>query len=143
MICMTKISAFTLKHIKQKRYARSFYTVHHNEKRGLFYVKLDDDSRATLQYIADGKVLDMQVISVPYRYTGRGLARLLAETAFTHAIVNHYYMYLTCDYMQKYYLAVKNPDLEDRIVGPPHILGSDYEPLDANNYELPDPEDFL
>ena len=52
-------------------------------------------------------------------------------------------MYLTCDYMQKYYLAVKNPDLEDRIVGPPHILGSDYEALDADNYELPDPEDFL
>ena len=89
----------------------------------------------------------MQVISVPYQYTGRGLARLLAETAFTHAIVNHYYMYLTCDYMQKYYLAVKNPDLEDRIVGPQHILeGSDYEAHDADIYDpedLPDPEDFL
>ncbi|XP_076681197.1 protein lifeguard 3-like [Andrena cerasifolii] len=101
-------------------------------------------ARATLQYIADGKVLDMQVISVPDRHTGRGLGRLLAESAFTHAIVNHYYMYLTCDYMQKYYLAVKNPDLEDRIVGPPHILeGSDYKPLDADSYDLPDPQDFL
>lgn len=53
-------------------------------------------------------------------------------------------MYLTCDYMQKYYLAVKNPDLEDRIVGPQHILeGSDYEPLDTDIYDPPDPEDFL
>lgn len=123
-----------------------------------------------LHYVAEGKVLDMQTIAVPYRYTGQGLARLLAEvlfinlslsnielrrrfkfmllhfqTAFTHAIVNHYYMYLTCEYMQKYYLAIKNPDLEERIVGPPHILeGPDSEPLDPDIiYELPDPEDFL
>ncbi|XP_076625111.1 protein NATD1 [Colletes latitarsis] len=142
---MTKISSLTLKQIKRYQYARFFYTVHHNEKRGIFYLKLDDNSNAVLKYIADGKVLDMQAINVPYRYTGQGIARLLAETAFTYAIVNYYYMYLSCDYMQKYYLAIKNPDLEDRIVGPPHILeGPDSEPLDPDViYELPDPEDFL
>ncbi|KOC68418.1 Protein GTLF3B [Habropoda laboriosa] len=134
-----------LTQIQRNKNARFYYTVHHNEKRGLFYVKLDDSSRAVLQYKAEGKVLDMQVINVPYRYTGQGYARLLAETAFTYAIVNYYYMYLTCEYMQKYYLAVKNPDLEELIVGPPHILeGPDSEPLDPNIiYELPDPEDFL
>ncbi|XP_054001868.1 protein NATD1-like [Hylaeus anthracinus] len=139
------ISSFILKQTKRNQYARFLYTVQHNEKRGLFYVKLDDNSKAVLHYVAEGKVLDMQTIAVPYRYTGRGLARLLAETAFTHAIVNHYYMYLTCEYMQKYYLAIKNPDLEERIVGPPHILeGPDSEPLDPDIiYELPDPEDFL
>lgn len=54
-------------------------------------------------------------------------------------------MYLTCEYMQKYYLATKNPDLEEYIVGPPHILeGPDSESLDPDViYELPDPEDFL
>ncbi|CAK9823529.1 Protein lifeguard 1 [Anthophora retusa] len=102
-------------------------------------------ARAVLQYKAEGRVLDMQVINVPYRYTGQGFARLLAETAFTYAIVNYYYMYLTCEYMQKYYLAIKTPELEELIVGPPHILeGPDSEPLDPNTiYELPDPEDFL
>ncbi|XP_076294787.1 protein lifeguard 3 [Lasioglossum baleicum] len=102
-------------------------------------------ARAVLQYRADGKILDMQAINVPYRYTGQGLARLLTETAFTYAIVNYHYMFLTCDYMQKYYLAIKNPDLEELIVGPTNILeGPDSEPLDPNIiYELPDPEDFL
>ncbi|KAK9299465.1 hypothetical protein QLX08_007489 [Tetragonisca angustula] len=102
-------------------------------------------ARAVLQYKAQGKVLDMQVIGVPHRYRGRGIARLLTETAFTYVIVNYLYMYLTCEYMQKYYLATKNPDLEEYIVGPPHILeGPDSEPLDPDIiYELPDPEDFL
>ncbi|XP_076231275.1 protein lifeguard 3-like [Calliopsis andreniformis] len=102
-------------------------------------------ARAVLQYISDRNVLDMQAINVPYRYTGQGLARLLAESAFTYAIVNYYYMYLTCNYMQKYYLAFKNPSLEDRVVGPPHILeGPTSEPIDRNIiYDLPDPEDFL
>lgn len=47
--------------------------------------------------------------------------------------------------MQKYYLAVKNPDLEEVIVGPSHILeGPDSEALDPDIiYELPDPEDFM
>ncbi|XP_031832088.1 protein NATD1 [Nomia melanderi] len=136
----------TFNQIKRNHYARFYsnYTVHHNEKRGLFYVKLDDKLRAVLQYVADGRVLDMQSINVPYRYTGHGLARLLAETAFTYAILNHYYMFLTCEYMQKYYLAIKNPDLEELVVGPQNILeGFGSEPLDPNIiYELPDPEDF-
>ncbi|XP_016769262.1 protein NATD1-like isoform X2 [Apis mellifera] len=102
-------------------------------------------SRAILHYISEGKVLDMQRINVPHRYTGKGLARLLTETAFTYVILNNYYMYLTCEYMQKYYLAIKNPDLEEYVVGPPHILeGPDSKSLDPNIiYELPDPEDFL
>lgn len=47
--------------------------------------------------------------------------------------------------MQKYYLAFKNPSLEERIVGPPHILdGPASEPIERNFiYDLPDPEDFL
>ncbi|XP_071872159.1 protein NATD1 [Bombus fervidus] len=145
MSYVTKLSSLMSLQIKRNKFARLFYAVHHNEKRGLFYVKLDDNSRAVLQYKAERKVLDMQVISVPYRYTGRGLARLLTETAFTYVIVNYLYMYLTCEYMQKYYLAIKNPALEEYIVGPPHILeGPDSEPLDPDIiYELPDPEDFL
>lgn len=98
-----------------------------------------------LHYIAEGRVLDMQGINVPYQYSGKGLARLLAETAFTYAIVNYYYMYLSCDYMQRYYLAVKNPDLEEVVVGPPHLLeGPDSESLDnpRTPHELPDPDDF-
>ncbi|KOX68930.1 Protein GTLF3B [Melipona quadrifasciata] len=145
MSYVTKLSSFVSLQIKRNKFTRMFYAVYHNENRGLFYVKLDENSRAVLQYKAQGKVLDMQVISVPYRYRGRGIARLLTETAFTYVIVNYLYMYLTCEYMQKYYLAIKNPDLEEYIVGPPHILeGPDSEPLDPDIiYELPDPEDFL
>lgn len=42
--------------------------------------------------------------------------------------------------MQKYYLAFKNPSLEERIVGPPHILdGPASEPIERNFiYDLPD-----
>lgn len=43
------------------------------------------------------------------------------QTAFTYAIVNNYYMYLECKYLQKYSLTVKNFDLEKHIVGPPNI----------------------
>ncbi|XP_034188019.1 protein NATD1 [Osmia lignaria lignaria] len=143
----TKLLLCTPKQFKQKRYERFFHNlkVYHNEKRGLFYIKLDDNSRAVLQYKSDGKILDMQAINVPYKYTGQGIARLLAETAFTYAIVNYYYLYLTCDYLQKYYLAIKNSDLEELIIGPKHILeGPDSESLDPNIiYELPDPEDFV
>ncbi|KMQ89846.1 protein lifeguard 1-like protein [Lasius niger] len=86
----------------------------------------------------------MQSVTVPAKYKSQGLARLLAETAFTYAIVNNYYMYLRCEYLQKYYRAVKNPDLEERVVGPPHILnGPDSASSDSNVInELPDPEDF-
>lgn len=86
----------------------------------------------------------MQSVTVPAEYKGQGLARFLAETAFTYAIVNNYYMYLRCEYLQKYYRAVKNPDLEERIVGPPHILdGPDSTSLDSDIIDkLPDPEDF-
>ncbi|XP_026674812.1 uncharacterized protein LOC108631583 isoform X1 [Ceratina calcarata] len=166
---MNKLASFALSQIKRSNYARTIYTVHHNEKRGLFYVKLEDNSRAVLHYIAEGRVLDMQRINVPYQYSGKGLARLLAEvqvfatykqpvslevhaiilsicfqTAFTYAIVNYYYMYLSCDYMQRYYLAVKNSDLEEVVVGPPHLLeGPDSESLDPiSPHELPDPDEF-
>lgn len=68
----------------------------------------------------------------------------ILQTAFTYAIVNSYYMYLRCEYLQKYYLAVKNFDLEKRVIGPSHILeGPDSVALDPDVvYELPDPENF-
>lgn len=66
------------------------------------------------------------------------------QTAFTYAVVNDYFMYLRCEYLQKYYRAVKNSDLEERIVGPPDILdGPDSTDLHPDTvYELPDPKDF-
>ncbi|XP_015604668.1 uncharacterized protein LOC107272237 isoform X2 [Cephus cinctus] len=86
----------------------------------------------------------MRSIIVPQEHKGQGLARLLAETAFTYAIINNYYMYLTCVYLQKYYLATKTIELEERVVGPKHILeGPSSKALDPDIiYELPDPEEF-
>lgn len=54
-------------------------------------------------------------------------------------------MILTCEYMQKYYLAVKNAEFEERVVGPEHILsGPKSEKLSENLiYDLPDPQDFI
>ncbi|XP_026674814.1 uncharacterized protein LOC108631583 isoform X3 [Ceratina calcarata] len=130
---MNKLASFALSQIKRSNYARTIYTVHHNEKRGLFYVKLEDNSRAVLHYIAEGRVLDMQRINVPYQYSGKGLARLLAEVQ------------VFATYKQpRYYLAVKNSDLEEVVVGPPHLLeGPDSESLDPiSPHELPDPDEF-
>ncbi|XP_043289172.1 protein NATD1 isoform X2 [Venturia canescens] len=86
----------------------------------------------------------MQAINVPSHHQGRGLARLLAEAALTYAIVNDYYMLLNCEYMQKFYLATKSPELEERVIGPKHILEAQQsDPLDSETVqELPEPEDF-
>ncbi|XP_076183216.1 uncharacterized protein LOC143154958 [Ptiloglossa arizonensis] len=115
---ITKILSFTLKQVKRNQYARFFYIVHHNEKWDLFFVKRDEDSKAVLQYRAKGKVLDMQAINVQYRYARQNLVRQLIETVFTYVIAKYYYMSLVCEYLQKYYFAIQNPDLEDLIVGP-------------------------
>lgn len=40
-----KLSSLISSKIKRNRFTRLFYTVHHNEKRGLFYVKLDNDCK--------------------------------------------------------------------------------------------------
>lgn len=48
----------------------------------LYLSCLMQQARAVLQYKAKGKILDMRVISVPYRYRGRGIARLLTEVKF-------------------------------------------------------------
>ncbi|XP_023288127.1 uncharacterized protein LOC105701767 isoform X2 [Orussus abietinus] len=87
----------------------------------------------------------MYTINVPSQHTGEGVARRLAEAAFTYAIVNNYYMYLTCEYLQKYYLATKTVELEELIIGPSHILeGPTSESLNQETVdELPDPQDFM
>lgn len=123
--------------------------------------------QAVLYYKLNGQVMDLKAINVPSKFKGRGIARLLTEvikhvsiasflicrrvltccivfqTAFTYAIVNDYYLYLTCTYAQKYYLANKNKALEQRIVGPEHILNAPIS-LDLEVFEEePDPEDPL
>lgn len=40
-----KLSSLISSKIKRNRFTRLFYTVHHSEKRGLFYVKLDNDCK--------------------------------------------------------------------------------------------------
>lgn len=62
----------------------------------------------------------------------------------TYVIVNDYYMLLNCEYMQKFYLATKTPELEERVVGPKHLLeaGESSSLRTETVYELPEPEDF-
>lgn len=64
------------------------------------------------------------------------------QAAFTYAIVNDYYMLLSCEYMQKLYRATRSPELEERVIGPSHILDSiEAAELDPESvYSLPDPE---
>ncbi|XP_014471691.1 PREDICTED: protein NATD1-like [Dinoponera quadriceps] len=122
---------------------RFLHDVQHSRNHS-FFVQLDDKSRAVLNYEADGRVLYMRSVVVPDKYRGRGLARLLAETAFTYAIVNNYYMYLQCEYLQTYYLTVKNFDLEKHIVGPSDILEDRSSLLlDLDTvHELPEPKNL-
>ena len=65
----------------------------------------------------------------------------LLQTAFTYAIMNNYYLYLTCSYAQKYYLANRNANLDKRIVGPKNILGASVR-WDQDSFDKePDPQD--
>ena len=54
-------------------------------------------------------------------------------------------MYLTCDFIKKYYLVVKSPELEEIVVGPSDLLQGPYSesPDPDAVYELPDPEEFM
>lgn len=45
MSYVTKLSSLMSLQIKRNKFARLFYAVHHNENRGLFYVKLDDNCK--------------------------------------------------------------------------------------------------
>ncbi|XP_051158812.1 uncharacterized protein LOC127280079 [Leptopilina boulardi] len=132
--------------ILQKININEFRFIHrivHNPNRGIFYVKLGNNERAVLTYQKDGEILDLRTILVPKEHQEEGLARRLTEAAFTYAIVNDYHMYLTCAYVQKYYLAIKNSELEELVVGPPHLLESPYAEDPNAIYEIPDPEDFM
>ncbi|XP_043479339.1 uncharacterized protein LOC122509386 [Leptopilina heterotoma] len=125
---------------------RFIHKIVHNPNRGIFYVKLgNNEERAVLTYKKNGKILDLRTISVPKEHQEEGLARRLTEEAFTYAIVNDYHMYLTCVYIQKYYLVIKNAELEERVIGPPNVLEFPYaETTDPGAiYEIPDPEDFM
>ena len=59
--------------------------------------------------------------------------------------MNDYLLYLTCEYTQKYYLAIKNADMDELVVGPQHVLEGPYSetPNPDAVYELPDPEEFM
>ncbi|XP_014219408.2 protein NATD1-like [Copidosoma floridanum] len=125
--------------------ARSLHEVRHNLGKNVFYVVLDEtyNKKAVLIYKIRDRVMDLRAINVPPAYKGRGLARLLTETAFTYAIINDYLLFLTCSYTQKYYLANKNPELTERVVGPKSILGLPVS-LDPETFEEEaDPEDSL
>ncbi|XP_015127810.1 protein NATD1-like [Diachasma alloeum] len=121
---------------------RSVYGVFHNPNRRIFYVKLNNNDRAVLLYKKDNNTLDMRSINVPTEYQGRGLARILAEAALTYAIVHDYRIILTCKYMQNFYLATKNRELEERVIGPSNLLSPSAKSLHPDTIDdLPDPQD--
>lgn len=48
MSYMIKLSSFVSLQIKRNKFTRMFYAVHHNENRGLFYVKLNENCKMYL-----------------------------------------------------------------------------------------------
>ncbi|KAJ8668599.1 hypothetical protein QAD02_010262 [Eretmocerus hayati] len=126
------------------RITRLLHKVHHNKNRQIFYVSFDIyEKTAVLQYNLENKVMDLRAIYVPDKYTGKGIARLLTETAITYAIKNNYFLFLTCTYTQKYYLCYKNSALEELIIGPQHILDANVS-IDVRCFQAePDPQDFF
>lgn len=132
-----------LKQSKIQISIRIFHRVRHNENRQIFYVKLTKNERAILLYTRDDNVLDMRSVTVPKSHQGRGLARLLAESAFTYAIIHNYFLILSCKYMQKVFLANRTKELEERVVGPVNILQeSERGHFDPGSVDdLPDPEE--
>ncbi|XP_057330537.1 protein NATD1 [Microplitis mediator] len=120
---MNKSNLFVLNFSKLIIIQKKFmFGVHHNPKRQIFYIKLNNYERATLLYKKNDNILDMKSINVPEKFENRGIARLLTEAAFTYAIVNNYYLILTCKYMQRTYEKIKTPELEERVIGPSNFL---------------------
>uniref|UniRef100_A0ABD2W9U4 Protein NATD1 n=1 Tax=Trichogramma kaykai TaxID=54128 RepID=A0ABD2W9U4_9HYME len=106
-------------------FSRSLYDVRHNPKNRLFYVQIEE-KQATLNYKIEGIIMNLLSIKIPKTHKGQGIAKLLTKTAFTYAINNNYYLYLTCSYTQKYYLAHKNKQLMAKVVGPTEIKNSNF-----------------
>ncbi|XP_044584329.1 protein NATD1-like [Cotesia glomerata] len=101
---------------------RCLFGVHHNPKRQIFYIKLNNNERATLLYKKNDNILDIKSVYVPEEFENRGIARLLAEAAFTYAIKENFNLILTCKYTQRVYEKIKSPELEDRVIGPLNLL---------------------
>nr|XP_046475976.1 protein NATD1 [Neodiprion pinetum] len=124
---------------------RYLYGVNHDP--GVFYVKLHPNDRAVLLYKQNDRVLDMYAVEVPKKHEGKGLGRLLAETAFIYVIVRNYRMHLTCTYLQRYYETIKTQQLSAYVVGPPHLLTGPhpvamFPTVEADKLEgMPDPTD--
>ncbi|KDR09589.1 Protein GTLF3B [Zootermopsis nevadensis] len=75
--------------------------VEHDYVNHRFYIKLGNDV-AFIQYDMFNNVLDYKETYVPPAFRRKGVAQVLAEAAFDHAVKNDLKVKVTCTYLQKY-----------------------------------------
>lgn len=79
------------------------------EKRGgIYFIKLDDGSKAYLATSKEGGVLKLIETYTPPKYRGKGLAKKLIEKAIEDAVSEGLKIEPICSYALRYFIS--NPD---------------------------------
>lgn len=90
---------------------------------GIFYVKLDDGSKAYVATETGSGVVKILETYVPDKYRGRGYARILTEKVIEYARSNNLKILPVCSYAIGYFM--KNKELRDILVDEVKNLSED------------------
>jgi len=93
----------------------------HDEKQNRFYIKLSEnpDKVAELLYSkTSANSFDFFHTEVPEEYRGRGLAGILARTAFDYVVEEQATVLPSCTYLRKYYSTNLTESEKERYVEP-------------------------
>lgn len=94
------------------------YRVHHDQENRQFVIHLDPNDKTAIAHLnyqveedveRGGKLFNLVSTNVPTKYEGRGIAKLLANTAFDYCADNGARMTLTCWYLDGYLKRNPNP----------------------------------
>ncbi len=77
----------------------------------VFYIKLEDGSKAYLTYKVEDNKMYLISTYTPPQHRGKGLARMLVESAVKHAKENGYKVVPICSYATYYF--IKNKEARD------------------------------
>ena len=77
--------------------------VKHEPKEKMFFIELQNGSKAFLQYEKSGNEVDLWHTEVPPECRGQGVAGILAESSIKNLAQNHSKVLLSCTYLQHFY----------------------------------------
>jgi hypothetical protein len=90
--------------------------VQHDPAKGVFFIILENDVRAVLEYEwIKENLVNLFHTEVPAAYRGKGLAQELAKAALDYVVAKDAKMVLSCSYLAKYVRDNPLPQYTDRI----------------------------